>query len=62
MPTLRYIGPIDEVDVVGVGVLASGDEFEATPDQVGKVPGPKSLGEGLLAQSDNFELVTKKKG
>lgn len=52
MPTLRYIGPIDEVDCVGVGVLKQGDEFEATTEQA----------KGLLDQSDMYELVTKKKG
>jgi len=54
MPTLRYIGPIDEVDAVGVGVLKRGDEFEVDAD----------VAKGLLAQGDNYEPVktAKKKG
>lgn len=55
MPTLRYIGPIDEVDVVGVGVFGRGDEFEATDEQAKR----------LLEQGDNYEPVkatAKKKG
>lgn len=55
MPTLRYIGPIDVVDVVGVGTLAHGEEFEAEGDQA----------KSLLQQNDNFEAVKaapKKKG
>jgi hypothetical protein len=53
MPTLRYVGPIDEVDVVGVGTFKRGDELEVSDD----------LASGLLAQADNFESVktTKKK-
>lgn len=57
MPTLRYVGPIDEVDVVGVGVLKHGDEVEVGPDYV----------DSLLALSDCFVSVespapAKKKG
>lgn len=51
MPTIRYIGPIDEVDAVGVGTFKHGDELEVTAAQA----------KGLLAQSDNFESVTEKK-
>ncbi len=52
MPTLKYIGPIDEVDVVGVGIFKRGDELEVTAEQA----------KSLLDQPDNFESVTKKKG
>jgi len=56
MPRIRYIGPIDEVDAVGVGTFRHGDELEVTAEQA----------KALLAQSDNFEAVKssteKKKG
>lgn len=54
MPTLRYTGPIDEVDVVGVGTVKQGDEFEANAEQA----------KALLKQSDNYEAASsaKKKG
>jgi hypothetical protein len=51
MPTVRYIGPIDEVEAVGVGVFKHGDELEVTAEQA----------KGLLAQHDNFEAVNEKK-
>lgn len=53
MPTLKYIGPIDEVDCVGIGMLKRGEEFEATAEQA----------KALLEQGDNYESVkTGKKG
>lgn len=54
MPSVRYVGPIDEVDVVGVGVLKRGDDVEVTAEQE----------KALLDQSDNFTTTPaeKKKG
>lgn len=51
MPKVRYIGPIDEVDVVGVGLFKRGDELEVEA----------ATSRALLAQPDNFEAVTTKK-
>lgn len=52
---VRYIGPIDEVDVIGVGVLKHGDEVAVSAE----------VAESLLAQTDNYEAApaaAKKKG
>ncbi|HEY6013471.1 MAG TPA: hypothetical protein VIU37_05680 [Candidatus Limnocylindrales bacterium] len=66
MPTLLYKGPIDEVFLVGVGVLKNGDTFDVPDAVAGRAPAaatdeaPADLGEGLLAQSDNYELAPAK--
>jgi len=51
MPKVRYIGSIDEIEAVGVGVFKRGDELEVTAEQA----------KALLTQPDNFESVTEKK-
>ena len=55
MVTLRYIGPLDEVDIplARASNVQQGGEFEC----------PKAAADVLLDQSDNYELVpAKKKG
>jgi hypothetical protein len=52
MPKLRYVGAIDEVDVVGVGTFKRGDTFDVETAAEAK---------RLLTQPDNFEAVTEKK-
>lgn len=47
MPKLEYHGPIDEVDVVGVGIVCRGDEFEVSDEQA----------TALLNQPDNYKPV-----
>lgn len=47
MPTLRYVGPIDQVEIPGVAVLKRGDEFEVS-DELAVV---------MLQQPDNFSPV-----
>jgi hypothetical protein len=63
MPKLRHINPLGQVDVPvlrrqgepfgveGSGCLEPGEVFETTDD----------IAVGLLAQVDNYELVTEKK-
>lgn len=41
----KNISPLGDLEVVGVGLVAAGDEFEATGD----------LAESLLKQSESFE-------
>jgi len=50
MPTFRYVGAVAPVDVVGVGVLERGQEFDATGDQADR----------LAQQPDSFAPVKKK--
>ena len=76
MPKLRNINPLGQVDVPilgrqgdpfgeeGRGCLEPGEVFETTDEIAGRAPSGDDPGEGLLAQVDNYELVTepKKKG
>jgi hypothetical protein len=52
MPKVKYVGPIDEVEVIGVGVFAR----HSDPVEV-----DAATAKALLAQPDNFEAVTEKK-
>lgn len=51
MPKVKYVGPIDEVDVVGVGTFKRDDTFEVDA----------ATAKALLTQPDNYEAVTEKK-
>jgi len=53
MPKVKYVGAIDEVDVVLLGeTVKRGDVLEVTAEQA----------KALLTQPDNFESADKKKG
>lgn len=72
MPTLKNTNPLGAVDLPLIGrTLDAGEEFDVTAAQAGRAPSVSKdedgnevvdLGEGLLAQVGNYELVTKKKG
>lgn len=64
MPTFKYVGPHDEVDVPALGLAVKrGEPVEVTdPDVYGKRPSGDDLGSGLYAQPDNWEHVPAKKG
>jgi len=47
MPKLRNINPLGDVDIVGVGPVKAGEEFEVSDD----------LAERLLEQPSNYEAV-----
>ena len=51
MPSIRYIGPFDEVSVDGVGVVKHGDTLEVASDELAK---------SLLKQADNWAAPAKK--
>lgn len=65
VPILRRQG--EPFGVEGAGCLEPGEVFETTDEVAGKppkgTPGEKGYhpGSGLLAQVDNYELVTDKK-
>lgn len=51
MPRVKYVGPHDAVDLVGVGEVKQG----------GAVDVPAGVAKSLLEQADNWQPVTAKK-
>ena len=51
---ISYVGPFDEVEVPGVGVVKRGEAVSVAADVAGRVPSGEDLGEGLLAQPSNW--------
>jgi hypothetical protein len=56
--TLRNISPLGDLDVVIAGcTVPAGGTFDVPASVAGRPPDGDDLGEGLLAQAENFELV-----
>ena len=62
--TLRNTNPLGPIFLPLIGrELAAGEEFEIDAALAGREPSGKDgdIGEGLLSQVGNYELVTEKK-
>jgi hypothetical protein len=51
---ISYVGPFDEVEVPGVGVVKRGESVSVASELAGRVPSDEDLGAGLLAQPSNW--------
>lgn len=51
---ISYVGPFDEVEVPGVGVVKRGEPVSVASALAGRVPSDQDPGEGLLAQPSNW--------
>lgn len=62
MPALKYVGPHDEVEIPSLGVVVKrGDTVDVSAEAAGRAPDGDDLGEGLLAQPDNWQPVAPAK-
>lgn len=50
MQTLKYVGPFDAVEIVGVGVVTRGEPFEVDA----------AVADSLLEQQGNYEPAKKR--
>jgi hypothetical protein len=68
---VKYVGPSDAVEVVGLGLVKHGESVVVDADLAGRAPKGDPVdkdgspnpeydpGEGLLAQPDNWESASK---